>query len=274
MSLPSILTFVGPSTGGATFKLSQRASQVLGAPTTLLVVKQDGRNMIPIAGMGEVMSAAIVEDALQRAEAEAKAALNAASAAAKNWPSDLKVAVVEDEGRPYDVVAQFGRVHGLTIIQRAGVEPSEDDALDAVLYRTGRPALIAPANSPETLGERIAVFWNDSPEAAKAFWAAYPFLRAAKEVQIFSCDEGFDAKGSLDRFQMHLKALAINAKTTVVGAPSSGSAGEALQDAAAEMNADLVVMGAYTHSRLSEMILGGVTKTVLDELDRPVLLAH
>lgn len=271
MSLPSILAYVGGSTGAPVFDLTQQASRVLEAPVSLLVVKSDGRDAIPMVGAG--MSAAIVEDLIRSAEADAEAARTTAQAAVDKWPDDLAVSLIERSGRPYDVVAQYGRMHGLTIMGHSG-KSGEDDVLDAVLYRTGRPALIAPANTLATLGGRIAVFWNDSPESAKAFWAAYPFMRSAETVRIFACDEGFAAEEALGRFQKQLDALELKIETIALPAPASGSAGATLQAAAAEMDADLVVMGAYTHSRLRELIMGGVTRTVLGDLERPVLLAH
>lgn len=273
MSLPSILTYVGPSTETSVFDLTQQASRLLEAPVSLLVVKSDGRDMIPMAGMGEGMTGAAVEELMRTAEADANAARTIAQAAADKWPDGLPVSLIDKSGRPYDVVAQYGRMHGLTVVGHSG-KLGADDVLDAVLYRTGRPALIAPSKPSPTLGARIAVFWNDSPEAAKAFWAAYPFMRAAEKVCIFACDEGFKADEALGRFQKQLGALKIEIAIAVLPAPDSGSAGAALQAGAAEMDADLIVMGAYTHSRLRELIMGGVTRTMLSDLERPVLLAH
>lgn len=274
MSLPSILVYVSPSTDAATFDLAKRASGILKAPTSLLVVTPDSREVIPVAGMGEGMTAAAVDEMIRNAEAGADAARQAAQAAVGTWPDGLEVSTIEHSGRLYDTVATYGRIHGLTMVERSGDAPGEDDALDAALYRTGRPALIAPKNAPASLGSRIAVFWNDSAEAAKAFWAAFPLMRSAEVVRIFACDDGFDADGALDRFQRRLGALGLEIETKTIASPSSGSAGEALQAAAADMDADLIVMGAYTHSRLRELILGGVTRTVLSDLDRPAFLAH
>ena len=273
MSLPSILTHVGPSTGTPVFRLTQLASRVLDAPVSLLVVKSDGLDMIPMAGMGEGMTGAAVEKLMSTAEADAEAARATAQAAMDKWPDELSVSLIESMGRPYDVVAQYGRMHGLTVVGHGG-KPGADDALDAVLYRSGRPALIAPSKSPDTLGARIAVFWNDSPEAAKAFWAAYPFMRTAEKVRVFACDEGFKAEEALDRFQKQLNALNIEIETTVLPAPASGSVGAALQAGAVEMDADLIVMGSHGRRGLEKLVLGSVAQRVLAHATQPVLIVR
>ena len=132
--------------------------------------------------------------------------------------------------------------------------------------------MIAPLQAVPSLGERIAVFWNNSAEAARAVWAAAPLLKTASEVNIYTVGEGIDPEAALDRIVVGLKRAGISASGHAI--QPKGAAQDQLIDAAAEMDADLVVMGAFTHSRLRELVLGGVTQHMLEVLARPTLMAH
>ncbi len=271
MSLSSILALIDATHGAATLKVAGLAGAILNAPVDALVIKRDPRDAIPMVGEG--LSGDLVQQIMDQAEADASAAAAAAKAVFDGWPASANASLTEAMGHVADVLGQAGRVHGLTVLPCGAQNDSVTEAIDTALFQTGRPALVAPLHEVESLGKRVAIFWNDSAEAAKAVWGALPFLRQAETVTAFAVNEGFDANAALARLTDGLKRAGVTANAVSLPA-NNDSAAMQLVDAAAAMNADLVVMGAFTHSRLRELVLGGVTQSMLQGLARPTLLAH
>ena len=158
-----------------------------------------------------------------------------------------------------------------------------------VLLHAGRPVLIvpyalqagqlAPAAHPAA-AQNVLISWNGSKEASRAVSAALPLLQRAKQVHVAVFDAqlhaaehgdhpGADILEYLARHDVQARLLLLDG-----GATRRGDIGEALLSQAADLSADLLVMGAYGHSRLRETILGGVTRTVLQSMTIPVLMAH
>ena len=142
--------------------------------------------------------------------------------------------------------------------------------LNAALMQSGRPVLTAPP-APMLGGafKRIAVFWNGSTEATRAVTAALPFLKAAERVTVLRVEEEewFAPTEDLEAF---LGYHSIN--TVVSKVPPRQGTGAALLEAAA--GDDMMVMGAYTRSKLRQLILGSVTGYVMEHATLPVFLCH
>jgi len=138
---------------------------------------------------------------------------------------------------------------------------------------TGRPVLLAPATMPRRLGTSVAIAWNGSIEASNAVSSALPFITRAKTVTAITVLEGGGQDQNLDGLIAYLRWHGVRAKVSRAR-NRGGDVGKALTGAASRAKADLLVMGAYTHSRMREMILGGVTNHVLHSAKIPVLLAH
>lgn len=119
------------------------------------------------------------------------------------------------------------------------------------------------------------IAWDESPECWHAVSAALPFMQLAKSVQVISVDrDAGRRKVSQAEVLAYLRCHGIGATAQVV-APHLRSVGDTLLAAAAEHDAGLLVMGAYSHSRLREMLLGGATRHIFKNASaRPVLLAH
>ena len=142
--------------------------------------------------------------------------------------------------------------------------------IDAALFDTGRPVLVAPPTAPTTVGSRILIAWNGSSQASRAVAFAMPFLEKAQEVTIaVGGHEGHVPAASL---AVYLERHGIRA--AVENFSVTGSIGKAILDRAGRLGADMIVMGAYGHSRLREMMLGGATREVLSAATLPVLMAH
>jgi nucleotide-binding universal stress UspA family protein len=143
------------------------------------------------------------------------------------------------------------------------------------LLQTLRPVLLAPTHLESDLTGPAMIAWDESPQCWHAVSAAIPFLLRAGSVRVISVDR--DAKrrrSSQEEVLTYLRCHGIMATAEVV-APHLRSVGDTLLAAAGEHEADLLVMGAYSHSRLREMLLGGATRHILQNASaRPVLLAH
>jgi nucleotide-binding universal stress UspA family protein len=131
--------------------------------------------------------------------------------------------------------------------------------------------LIAPQRAPEVIGKRVALAWNGTAESAQAVWAAIPWMQKADAVRVLSAEEyqrrGPGAPELLDYLALH--GVQVELATFK---PIDREVGAGLLKAARDFGADLLCMGAYSHSRLRQLILGGVTRHVLEKADLPVMM--
>lgn len=183
------------------------------------------------------------------------------------WISDLPPGdeAVAQHGRLYDLI-----VAGRPLRQSPVPRPS---TLEAFVFESGRPVLIAPPKPPAVLGETIVVAWNGSTESARAIALATPFLAQARKVHVLAVEGGSVPGPNAGEVAAHLNRNGIAAEATGVR-PEGRSIGEAILAETAALGADLLVKGAYTHSRLRQMIFGGATSHILAEAELPVLMAH
>lgn len=172
------------------------------------------------------------------------------------------------------------RVSDLVIVRQPDRDANEDMAtnVEALLFEGGRPVLFLPADGKIAAPvSRVLVAWDGSREAARAVHDAMPFLKAAGSVEIVVIDPdklpdidaplaGADLAGCLSRHGVH-----VNVTTASKG---SGSTADAIAAQVRATNADLVVMGAYTHQRLREWLFGGVTRAFLDRAPCAVLMSR
>jgi nucleotide-binding universal stress UspA family protein len=188
------------------------------------------------------------------------------------------------EGSPPSVVALHARYADLTVVgQPNAYAPQDDDAVTVTAVMTsGRPVLAIPfAGDFPTVGERVLVAWNASREAARAVNDALPLIAHAKQVTVLAINpqrgiggQG-DAHGGVPAadIALHLARHGVKAEAAHTVARDI-SDGEALLSYAADIGADLIVSGAYGHSRARELVFGGVTRTLIAEMTAPVLLSH
>lgn len=154
--------------------------------------------------------------------------------------------------------------------QDSGALPA--DFLPSVLAQSGRPALILPyAGDFTTVGRSMLVAWKETREAARAVSSALPWLQRARQVHVIGYGGG--AQESLRGLQGYLKTHGV-AAIAHHGGPEEEDIGNLLLSRAADVGADLLVMGCYGHSRAREWVMGGATRTVLQTMTVPVLMAH
>jgi len=175
----------------------------------------------------------------------------------------------------HDFVGSYGRVFDIIVLARPEEEWQSPSmvTLESALFESGRPVLIAPPNSPRSLATNILIAWNRSTEQARTMAFAMPLLRLAERITILTVEGSTVAGPSGVEMARSLQANGIAAEPITV-TPGKISAGETILTKADELGCDLVVKGAYTQSRLRQMIFGGTTRHILAKAKLPVLMAH
>lgn len=178
-----------------------------------------------------------------------------------------------------DAVVARARVSDMTLIPILTGDYIDHWTAESVIFESGQPALVFDASeeltSPASL-ERVVVAWDASRTAARALRDALPALMRAKHVSILCVAEakkGGTAALHADRVVAHLALHGVTA-TSHVEQASGRDIGQIVRNFALEDRADLLVMGAYGHSKLREFVLGGVTRTMLAHPPAPLLLSH
>ncbi|MFN3564859.1 MAG: universal stress protein [Burkholderiaceae bacterium] len=207
--------------------------------------------------------------------AEARARFDAGVKAAGITRSEFRTA----DGDVAEAVALHARYADLVIVNQTDPEADvRTNFADAVLMWVGRPVLVVPyAGEFKTLGERVLVAWNASREAARAVTDALPFLQRAQQVVVLSIagKRTADALGGTPGADVAVYLARHGVKTEVAPTVAADvDAGEEILSRAFDYGADLIVMGAYGHSRAREIVLGGATRTVLNSMTVPVLMSH
>ena len=286
-----LLPLTGTAAGEAALATALITARLWNAHVHCLHVRVDARDVAPLAGEG--LSGAMIEEMMAATEREsgerasrvrelfqrvagAAGGITLADSAETALKTDGPTLSFESiAGREEDVVAQQSRLYDLAVVPHpeAGEDVSSSDALHAVLFDSGRPVLIAPRRAPETVGTRICCAWNGSAESAAAIAAALPWLHRADGRRILYADEyqrrGPKVEGILAYLHWHeIEAEAVQFK------PMTKDVGAGLLGAVRDYGADLLCMGAYSHSRLRQLILGGVTRHVLENSDMPVLMCR
>ena len=172
-------------------------------------------------------------------------------------------------------LGSYGRVFDLIVLGRPGRAPQNPRMapLEAALFESGRPVLIAPPEAPKTIGRNVLVSWNGSTEQAYTNVFAMPFLRQADEVTVLAVEGGMTPGPTAEQAAQHLRRNGIKASALTVK-PESRTTGEAILDHCAKLGCDLLIKGAYTQSRLRQMIFGGATRHILASATVPVFMAH
>jgi nucleotide-binding universal stress UspA family protein len=149
------------------------------------------------------------------------------------------------------------------------------DFIPSVLIGSGRPALVIPyVDIGATLGTTVLIAWKPTRESARALTAALPFLQRARQIHLI-CELGASAPaGQTSDIEAYLRCHGVQASLRLHTSVLDDAPGEGLLSLAADVGADLLVMGCYGHSRARELVLGGASRTVLKSMTLPVLMTH
>ncbi|OYV50336.1 MAG: universal stress protein UspA [Acidocella sp. 35-58-6] len=251
----------------------------------VLHIKVDSRDVAPLAGEG--LSGAMIEEMMSATERESGSramglhdlfmaateehqVMVGDAVMGRNEPSASFASVT---GREDEIISFQARLSDLTIVPHPqhGEDVASADALHAVLFESGRPVMMAPFAKPATLGKRIAIAWNGTHESASALASIMPFVRQAEAVRVLVCDE-YQRRGPVGAQVVEYIAHHGVTADMVSFRPIDKVVAAGLLAAAADFGADLMSMGAYSTSRLRQLILGGNTTHVLENATLPVLM--
>ncbi|MDP6872797.1 MAG: universal stress protein [Alphaproteobacteria bacterium] len=181
----------------------------------------------------------------------------------------------EGEGVESEIVGDYGRLFNLIVMGRSELGTSVDwkATLEAALFESGRPILLTPANAPTEIGKHVVIAWNGATETARTLAVGMPFVRDAERVTVLTVEGGFVPGPSAEDVARHLNRNGVET-TTMTAAPGRRSIGEAMVEEAAKAGGDMLFKGAFTNSRLRQMIFGGATRDIIGSSALPVLLAR
>ena len=174
-------------------------------------------------------------------------------------------AFVGSHGRVFDVIVMYRSDRNATDLH--------NQAINSGLFESGRPILLAPS-PPAHIGTNVLIAWNRSTEQARATALAMPLLQKADRVTVLTVIGGTEVSGpSAEQFTQYLRRNRIDAELKKAELEGR-STGETILATAQSLGCDLLIKGAYTQSRLRQMIFGGATQHVLENAIIPVLLAN
>ncbi len=169
------------------------------------------------------------------------------------------------------------RYADLVVLSQTDPEETTNVSPEYVAMNCSRPVLVLPhSGSFKQIGKKVLIAWDGSIEATRAVTNAIPLLRQADLVQvaIFNSKSRADAHGAEPGADIALYLARHKVKVEVVKQETEIDIGNALLSLAHDLSSDLLVMGVYGHSRFQEMLLGGVTRTILKSMTVPVLMSH
>jgi nucleotide-binding universal stress UspA family protein len=259
-----------PDAAEALLRAAQRLAELSGATrVNALLVRTPPETMISVEEVLTAQRETMLRDEEARRAEAVRAVFDAWSAAA---PRGIDTEWSDVDGIAELLVEERGRRADYLVIE----QPVRSDygasshALRAALFATDRPILLVPPRYSADFGRRVAIAWRDDARAAKAVLAALRCLTQAESVFVLAGMRAGTAPPSLPPI-LSEHGVAAELHVLPIG---SGTFGAALLDKARELAADMLVMGAYQHSPLRELLLGGVTRYMLSHADRPALMRH
>ncbi len=276
-----------PEIGPAILTTALRLAEAFDAHIDVLHVRPDPRGLIPYTGEG--MDGSMIEEIMDVTEREGgerevrsremfdsfAAESGIRLAAEPEGGGGVSMSWTAAVGREDEVVATRGRTYDIVVVGRSVKDaplPSPI-TLEAALLDTGRPILVAPPEAGECLGKAIAIAWEGSPEAARTISDAIPLLEKAETVTILSAKAAQVAPIDAEDLRSRLAWHGVETEIRHFEAAAS-ELGAAFLEQSSEAGADLLIKGAYSQSRLRQLILGGRTRHILAHAAIPVLLSH
>jgi nucleotide-binding universal stress UspA family protein len=258
------------------------------AHVRVLHVKGDPRDAIPF--LGEGASGALIEQIMTAAQRDSEERKTRARQTYDKWRAEGGLIVAEkagasgpstwwqeESGTEEDWIARCGRLADVTVVPLPGNgAASATIEFESALLDTGKPVISVPgsgAGAAQLANSTVLIAWNGSPQSAMAIGAALPLISSAPRVVALALGEGDKAAADIGLLTGYLAWHGIKAEG-LTRAVKTLAAGPIILTEAAQVGAGLLVMGAYTHSRVKQMVFGGVTRHVLTSAGLPVLMAH
>jgi nucleotide-binding universal stress UspA family protein len=254
----------------STFDLAAKLAREFGARLTGLEPPSYGVMSMAWAdaGMGAPIGGGLAEDAeeRQRVAAVKQAFDTRAAGLMAEWRS------ADDSGPT--AIGIIGRAYDLIVMPQPGALPKMPESVfETALFDSGRPVLVVPAGFSGVVGKRVLFAWNGSTESARAISLAMPMLSRAESIDVLSVDGAMVPGPTSGEIAESLRSHGLNVTSQHVK-PGTRTAGQTIVDTAVAGNCDLIVKGAYTQSRLRQMIFGGMTRHLILNSPLPVLFSY
>jgi nucleotide-binding universal stress UspA family protein len=284
MTLRSLLVPVsGHAADEITLETALELARAFEAHLSAICIRPDPTDVVRY--VAEWSYPILIEDAVATAQTHAADMAGKAAALFDGWrkrhrlpapgtaAGGVSLEWEERVGESGAVLRDLARFADLTVMRGLGEKgPVEGDGmLEAVLFDAGRPVLLAPAKGRKTIFGTALIAWDGGPEALHAVTASLPILARSRHVKVLSVNGDPHVKAAdliiyLHRHQVHADLVEITA--------AGGAVGAAVLTEARRLDADLLVMGAYRHSRMREVMFGGTTRHIVTNVELPVLMAH
>ena len=265
----------------------------LGAHADVLHIQSKPKDRI--LAVVEGMSVSMIEDIIQIAETEGNERASEGRRIFDHLVSELSLALSDDPkspgasaswgqevGRNDEITARRGRLSDLIVVARptASSDVLATLTLNAALFDTGRPVLVVPpaggeeASKPFSASGHVAISWNGSAPTARAVGSAMELIARAEKVTVLTASSDQASAARAPDMAAYLEWHGIAPETRTFTSEGRQSIGKALLAECGALGVDLLVMGAYAHSRVRQLILGGLTRHVLEHAAVLLFMAH
>lgn len=276
MSIKDILVHVDASEGGAN-RIDTAVALAADQDSHLIGLFLEGTPYLPPMPDLAQLPPEYLEQ--QKAFAEEESATAEALFNKKASSANLSYEYRSQEGQPVEILLTNAKYCDLVILGKRDPEGPLDmgDYPDSVILSVGRPVLVVPnVGKVRSLGERVMVGWDNSAQATRAVHDALPLMKKAEVVDVIAINPsstGEHGEEPCADISRHLARHGVNVQAQSMNVSDIGVA-DLLLSRAADKGIDLFVMGAYGHARWRELVLGGVTAHMLENMTMPVLMAH
>lgn len=281
-----LVPITGTDDDGVVLEAAWGLATRFAAHMEVLHAQLDPRDAVPF--LGEGASGALIQQIMEAAQRDSATRTTRARASFEAWRQrhDIPLAAPgvasgptaswrEDVGAEDEVVGRRGRLADLIVVRQPSSEGNivPTVSFEAALLDTGRPVLAVPAAGTGRMAEGpVLVAWNGSVESGRAIWAAIPLLEKAPRVSILSVLED-DKAADGGKVVEYLAWHGVKADLLPTARKQSNVGAQILAEASG-IGAGMLVMGAYTRSRLRRMVFGGVTEHVLSNATIPAFMMH
>ena len=189
--------------------------------------------------------------------------------------SDLKYKWLSEELENQKYLGDLSRVYNVVIISRPyqELQSASLSSIQTILFDGGRPVMLIPMNKQIDIGREVVISWNCTTESSRAVFAALPILKKANNVTILTVEKVITDGPSGEQVSELLASHGIDAKPVTISGDER-KIGDAILDFSKSVDADLIVKGAYTQSRLREIIFGGATRHLMLHSEIPIYLVN
>ena len=262
-----------------------------GAHISARHIKVDPMESVPLMVDVGVAATELIEAVERHAETRGKAA----AATFEAWRSERGLTVDDTpslrthittafkvlEGAEDELIIKYGRLTDIVVMGRPSGEEAGDQVLSRMedaLFGAGQPVLLVPSGIGQPALDKLVagpalISWNGSIEATRAISQALDLLRGMGDVRVLSVKEGKKDRHPASDLVRYLAWEGVTA-SVIEASQTTGNAGEQILATAKQLGAGFVLMGGYSHGRLRQLMLGGVTSHMMDHADLPVIMAH